>query len=224
MLTRDVLGLIYAELQLRCDAQNFRCVCSEWNRIGAQNNAKRKAKHAGTCCVWHITRYSGRTVPAEITQQQCRDVGEYQCGVCKINAMCATDNCINCVRCRRYVCPFCCVNGAPACLECVPVCEHDTSSCDRAEPKARNYGRGRKFCKHDTIGQCKSCSEGCGGCTDRAEPKARNYGCGGEFIYCKTCDKVACMKCIRGCPNTHEICRFEIWRWRLRWPNLTSRL
>ncbi len=196
VLSKDVLGIIYIELQLRCDAVSFRLVCRWWNKIGIENNRHRINRYKKTCCVSCVSGMSISTTYSPYVSEwtKCNNIGEYLCESCQKNTMCSTDYCISCVRCYRKICQLCCVDGAPACIKCVPTCEHgDSDQCD--------------ICDKDN---CDGCNKITISCRDTARKSS--------FSYCWTCDKVACSRCTGGwhCgPKNHEIHTINAWQWRL---------
>lgn len=130
-LSRDILCLVYAELQSRFDALRFRCVCKRWKQLGHLTEPMRKKRFPTVCnSASKITLgYSSSPIV-----EKCTEIGEHQCGRC-INMMCENHASIRCVRCQSAVCQQCCIDSAPACLACVKRCEDAYEICSMAGPR-----------------------------------------------------------------------------------------
>ena len=112
---KDVLTLIYAELQYRRDVVNFRLACKFWNRVAdsPQAQSMRRRKRRFSCafadCDWIY---------------RCGGIGEFQCDVCSNpEDLCFKNAQIRCVRCNRRMGPLCAIGSTCVCIECAMECE-----------------------------------------------------------------------------------------------------
>lgn len=112
----EIVGRLYAEIQLRRDAIEFRCACRLWNDVASDKNVKwqRWCKQRLSCALGdNVTGCSS-----------CCGIGEFQCEVCEeTEVMCYRDAGIQCAKCHRRLGPKCCVAKAPICVECVQECQ-----------------------------------------------------------------------------------------------------
>lgn len=146
----EIVGRLYAELQLRRDVVEFRCACKLWNVVAGEKSVKwdRWCKQRLSCAFAHnITGCSN-----------CCHIGEFECEVCEepeSEALCYEDAQIACGRCQRRVGPKCCVAKVPVCVECVIECE---LGCEKKP--ARFIDKPWEFgdpCYDDLFYQCNDC-------------------------------------------------------------------
>ena len=109
---REVLGLVFAQLQLRRDFLAAKLVCKKWNEVTETEwvQKMRISIFSNTCCASNLS--------------SCRidAIGELQCERCENNTLCRLDGLIRCVRCKKRICPECCINSCAACVDCATKC------------------------------------------------------------------------------------------------------
>jgi hypothetical protein len=138
---REVLGLIFSQLQLRRDYLTAKLVCKKWNQVTktewVQKMRLDNFSH-NTCCASHLSH--------------CHDcIGELQCERCDVNTLCRLDGLIRCVRCKKRICPDCCINSCAACVDCVTKC----SDCQKTPIVPCNDDDNRRL--YDIFFYCSDC-------------------------------------------------------------------
>lgn len=129
--SKDLIGLVYIELQLRRDAFHFRSVCKQWNRVGLLNEAARRARFLDTCPCTTSMHFRLGTLLTPV-RKKCTAMGEFECGLC-FATLCANHTTFYCYRCRKRICQDCCISQAPACTKCVQTCE-ETECTRKSKP------------------------------------------------------------------------------------------
>lgn len=102
-LSKDILGLIFIELQFKRDADNFRLVCWSWADAGRASQRQRKSRWKNSCSASYLSN--------------CESPGEFACERCATNGLCVDDD-IKCIKCYRRLCPDCCGVECAICIDC----------------------------------------------------------------------------------------------------------